>query len=169
MHLKSFTRKLRLLTIIFPLIALAGCWGNGSGPSSTPDAKRQVEGELVNSPVSGAQWGSGGESGLTVNGVFPYTEGDTVTFSVGDIILGVDGVTVDAARTLTPVELTGSRTPVEQAATNMFVFLQTIDENSPNSADGILITAATRDAFLGQSLNFDTDSVTFTDDFQDAT
>ena len=40
MHLKSFTRKLRLLTIIFPLIALAGCWGNGSGPSSTPDAKR---------------------------------------------------------------------------------------------------------------------------------
>jgi len=40
MHLKSFTRKLRLLTIIFPLIALAGCWGNGSGPSSTNDAKR---------------------------------------------------------------------------------------------------------------------------------
>jgi len=39
MHLKSFMRKLRLLTIIFPLIALAGCWGNGSGPSSTPDAK----------------------------------------------------------------------------------------------------------------------------------
>jgi hypothetical protein len=39
MPLKSFTRKLRLLTIIFPLIALAGCWGNGSGPSSTNDAK----------------------------------------------------------------------------------------------------------------------------------
>ena len=39
MHLKSFTRKLRLLTIIFPLIVLAGCWGNGSGPSSTSDGK----------------------------------------------------------------------------------------------------------------------------------
>jgi beta-glucanase (GH16 family) len=166
MHLKSNMRKLCQLTIIFPFIVLAGCWGNGSGPSSTSDAKREVVGALVNSPVSGAEWASGDESGLTVNGDYPYTEGDTVTFSVGGITLGVDGVTVDGARTLTPVELTGSRTPVEQAATNMFVFLQTIDENSPNSDDGILISAATRLAFAGQSLNFATDSVTFTNDFQ---
>ena len=132
MHLKSNMRKLCQLAIIFPFIVLAGCWGSGSGPSSTSDAKREVVGALVNSPVTGAEWASGGESGLTVSGDYPYTEGDTVTFSVGGITLGVDGVTVDGARTLTPVELTGSRTPVDQAATNMFVFLQTIDDNSPN-------------------------------------
>ena len=174
MHSKSFTHLSRLLTISVLSMVLMGCFGDGDGPQKIPGLQRDPVppvlkvGVLVNTEVTGATWeSSGGESGLTEDGEYPYFEGETVTFSVGDITLGVFGVTVDSAALLTPVELTGSLTPLAQAATNMFVFLQTIDENSPNSADGIQISQATRDAFAGQSLNFDSDSATFTDDFQD--
>ena len=169
MHSYFLSRLLRLLTIIIPAIVLIGCIGSGgSGPNSVSGAPRPPQaGLLVNSNVTGAQWEtSGGESGLTDDGEYSYERGETVTFSVGDIVLGVLGVTVDAASVLTPVELTGSTNPTDQAATNLYVFLQTIDENSPNSADGILITAATRAAFAGQTLNFNSDSATFTADFQ---
>ena len=83
MHIKSFIRQLRLLTIIFPLIVLAGCFSDGSGPDKVRDAAppppQEVEGVLVNTPVSGAQWGPGESDLTTVNGKFPYTEGDTVS------------------------------------------------------------------------------------------
>ncbi len=169
MQSRASISLMRLLAIIIPAIVLTGC--GGSGPDSIAGAPRPppapLAGLLVNSNVTGAEWEtSGGESVLTDDGNYPFNPGETVTFSVGDIILGVAGVTVDAADLLTPVELTGSTTPTDQAATNMHVFLQTIDENSPNSADGIQITQATRDAFAGQSLNFASDSATFTDDLQ---
>jgi len=55
-----------------------------------------------------------------------------------------------------------------EAATNLIVFLQSIDEDSPNAANGILISEATRLAAVGQTLDFtsptfDTDVVTVVD------
>jgi beta-glucanase (GH16 family) len=156
---------LRLFLIVCLLGALAGCFGDGRGDKKISDAAPAAEaGILVNAAVSGAAFATRTQSGLTgAGGQFTYARGEDITFTVGTIDLG----TVQAAEILTPVELTGSNTPVDQSATNMFVFLQTIDENSPDYDDGIEISAATRTALEGQELNFDTDSETFTNNLQD--
>jgi beta-glucanase (GH16 family) len=106
---------------------------------------------LVNAPVSGAEFKTPTQSGLTeAGGQFPYQTGENVTFTVGTIFLG----TVQAADIITPVELTGSAVPTTAAATNMLVFLQSIDSDSPNYGNGISISAATRAAAEGLTLNF---------------
>ncbi|MGB5718988.1 MAG: glycoside hydrolase family 16 protein [Gammaproteobacteria bacterium] len=106
---------------------------------------------LVNAPVSGAEFKTPSQSGLTeAGGQFPYLTGENVTFTVGTISLG----TVQAADIITPVELTGSAAPTTAAATNMLVFLQSIDSDSPNYGNGISISAATRAAAEGLTLNF---------------
>ena len=97
MHLKSFTRKLRLLTIIFPLIALAGCWGNGSGPSSTNDSRpplppppplrdSAVDGGFEPSDETGmpnAVNGNSGGCGAGNLGAWPYFNCNFVTSTLG--------------------------------------------------------------------------------------
>ena len=135
MPMISLMRVLRLFLTLSLLGLLAGCFGDGRGDKKVSDAPAAAEaGILLNTAVSGAAFATRTQSGLTgAGGQFTYARGEDITFTVGTIDLG----TVQAAEILTPVELTGSRTPIDQSATNMFVFLQTIDENSPNSADGI--------------------------------
>jgi len=166
MPMKPFMHVLRLFLIVCLLGALAGCFGDGRGDKKISDAARapMVEsGVLLNAAVSGAAFATPTQSGLTgIGGQFAYALGEDITLTVGGIDLG----TVQASEIITPVELTGSTTPVDQPAKNMFVFLQTIDENSPNYDDGIEISAATRTALEGQFLDFGTDSVTFTNDLQ---
>ena len=155
MHSKSILHLSRLLTISVLSLVLMGCWGNGDGPSGVPDARPPpplaLVGMLVNAPVSGAEFETPTQSGLTeAGGQFPYLTGENVTFTVGTIFLG----TVQAADIITPVELTGSAVPTAAAATNMLVFLQSIDSDSPNYGNGISISAATRAAAEGLTLNF---------------
>ena len=83
------------------------------------------------------------------DGTFEYSLFDQVSFSIGDIDLG----TAAGAPYLTPVEMTNSPDPTAQAALNMLIFLQSVDVDS-NPDNGIRITAATREAAVGQSLNF---------------
>jgi hypothetical protein len=90
------TRSLRLFTALLPLTVLAGC-GGGSGPEPIPGRPQPIQtGVLLDSPVSGVSWETaGGSSGLTnAQGEFTYRQPEsgsfteTVTFSVGDIVLG---------------------------------------------------------------------------------
>ena len=85
-----------------------------------------LTGLLLNSPVEGVAFQTDTQSGITnAAGEFQYLDGEMVTFSIGDIVLG----TVLGAPIITPVELTGSADPTVQAATNLLVFLQSIDED----------------------------------------
>ena len=109
-----------------------------------------LTGILVNAPVEGVTFETATQSGITnADGEFRYLAGEMITFSVGDIILG----TVPAAPIITPVELTGSIDPTVQIATNVLVFLQSIDADSVHS-NGITISAATQAAAVGQNLVF---------------
>jgi len=117
-----------------------------------------LTGVLVNSAVEGVTFQTATQSGITNGfGEFQYQAGEMVTFSIGDIILG----TVEGADIITPVELTGSFDPTNQAATNLLVFLQSIDEDEIHS-NGITISAATQTDAVGQSLDFTLDSAAFT-------
>ncbi len=55
---------------------------------------------------------------------------------------------------VTAVELTSSFSPVDRAALNQLVFLQSIDADS-NPSNGITISEATQAAAIGQELDFD--------------
>ena len=151
------TRHLRLFTLPIMLTVLAAC-GGGSGPEAVPATPRpSLTGILVDSPLSGVTWETAeGRSGLTnPAGEFNYTVSsgsftDTITFSIGDIVLG----TVPGAPYISMVELTSSFSPTDRAVLNQLVFLQSIDaDQNPNN--GIEVTEATRDAAIGRTLDFD--------------
>ncbi|MGD8583361.1 MAG: family 16 glycosylhydrolase, partial [Gammaproteobacteria bacterium] len=117
-----------------------------------------LTGVLLDSPVEGVTFQTATQSGVTnAMGEFKYQAGETITFSLGDIVLG----TVKGAAIITPVELTGSFDPTNQAATNLLVFLQSIDEDEFH-ANGITVSAATQAAAVGQALDFDLSSTEFT-------
>jgi beta-glucanase (GH16 family) len=117
-----------------------------------------LTGVLLDSPVEGVTFQTATQSGVTnVAGEFQYQAGEMVTFSIGDIVLG----TVQGADIITAVELTGSFDPTDQAATNLLVFLQSIDEDQ-NFSNGITISAATQAAAVGQALDFNLSSSAFT-------
>ena len=140
------------------VVVLAGC-GDGDGPERVPGTPQpSLTGVLVDSPVAGVAWStSGGGSGLTTDdGEFSYVQPEsgtfieTVTFSIGDIVLG----TVPGAAFVTAVELTSSFAPTDRAATNMLVFIQSIDSDG-DPTNGITISEATREAAVGRTLDFD--------------
>jgi len=82
---------------------LLGCGGGGGDPVNTQtlgDATQQ--GIFVDSPVEGLRFLSATQSGMTdSNGAFLYQEGETVSFYVGDILLG----NILGAETVTPPRL----------------------------------------------------------------
>ena len=149
---------IRLLTVMIPVIGLTAC-GDGSGPTGIPGTPQpELTGVLVDSPVAGVAWESfSGKSGLTGGaGKFRYTELasgtfiDTVTFSIGNIVLG----RVPGAPYISVVELTNSFAPTDRAAVNQLVFLQSIDADQ-NPSNGITVSDATRAAAVGQTLDWD--------------
>ncbi len=154
---------LRTVAFIAVSALLVGC-GNGSGQQGVAGTPQPtLTGVLVDSPVSGVTWkASGGSSGVTNSlGEFQYVQPEagtyveTVTFSVGDIVLGtVPGIPFKGERLyVTAVELTGSIDPLDLAATNQLVFIQSIDSDS-DPTNGITISEATQAAAIGQTLDF---------------
>ena len=163
MHVDSPSHFLRRVAVLGLFSLLAGC-GNGDGQQSVPGTPQPVlTGVLVDSPVSGVTWKtSGGRSGVTsTSGEFEYTQPEsgtyveTVTFSIGDIVLGtVPGIPFKGERLyVSAVELTGSIDPLDRAATNQLVFIQSIDSDS-NPSNGITISEVTQAAAIGQTLDF---------------
>jgi hypothetical protein len=157
-------RLMRLLSIVLSAIVLVAC-GNGGGKESVPGTPQPtLTGVLVDSPVSGVTWEtSTGNSGLTSDlGEFQYTQPEsgtfveTVTFSIGDIVLGtVPGIPFKGDRLyVTAVELTNSFDPLDRAATNMLVFIQSIDSDG-DPTNGITISDAAREAAVDETLDFD--------------
>ncbi len=122
------------------------------------DLPAPLIGLLVDMPVEGVTFSSETQSGITNSaGEFLYLPGEMVTFTVGDILLG----TVLGAPIITPLELTGSANPTDQAAINQLVFLQSIDSDMTPS-NGITISAASQAEAIGLSLDFTLGSAAFT-------
>lgn len=105
--------------------ALAAC-GGGSTPtaSSTPTADSVAT--FIDSPVAGLAFKSERRSGLTDrNGNFPYQPGETLTFSVGNLVLGSVTPTGDK---VTPLQLApGAADASDPRVTRMLRALQSMD------------------------------------------
>ena len=147
MQFNRLSSGFRLAILVIFAVLVSSC-GSGDGEDSLSDPLQT--GLLLDSRVSGVSYQTASLSGITnANGEFAYNLNETVTFSIGDIVLG----TVSGDSFITPVELTGSSGPLDQPAINMMVFLQSIDQDQDPS-NGITVTSASRNLAVGASLDF---------------
>ena len=112
-------------------------------------------GVLLDSKVMGVTYTTPTHTGLTdANGTFQFQPGETITFSLGGIVLGQ----ATGNRIMTPLDL--SETGNIDETTNVLRLLQTLDADS-NPDNGILITESVRTRAEDVSLDFNVSSDAF--------
>ena len=134
-----------------PLFAACGGGGGGSPPPTNTTPPPVVEmGVFIDSPVQGLTYQSGTAAAGTTdaNGMFDYTVGETLSFSVGGVQLGT---LPDGKPLITPNDFGA-------ATENIARFLQTLDADGEH-INGIDLTAAAT-ALANTAL----DASTFTSD-----
>lgn len=147
----------RMLAGCVLTLLLAGCGGSG-GDSGNGGTSASV-GRFVDSAVEGVSYttSSGGSGTTDAEGNLNYLPGDTVTFSIGDLVLG----SCLGQELITPADITSG----SDAELNLARFLQTIDDDG-DPDNGITVTAAVAgeiDSVLagGAVIDFSLDSVSF--------
>ena len=128
------------LAIMAALTApLAGCLGGGGG--SDDDS---ASGVFVDSPVAGLNYSGTRTAASTTSdtGEFVYRGSETVTFAIGDLVLG----SAPGGAMLTPLDIvSGAVDASDQRVTNMLVLLQTLDADGDLN-NGIQLTEQIRSA-----------------------
>jgi len=145
------TKIVGSLTLGLSIVLLTACGGGGSSDSGDGPGV-EATGYFVDSAVEGMRYeASSGISGVTdAAGAFLYEAGDTVTFYIGDIVVGQ----AQGAGVLTPVALvSGAADETNPTVVNIARFLQSLDSDS-NPDNGITIAAAVATAATGQSVDF---------------
>lgn len=137
---------IKSIVLTASILTLSAC-GGGDG-ETTPS---ELQGVFLDSAVAGLAYSSGSLSGTTgAEGSFLYEQGATITFKVGDIVVG----TANGQAVMTPVSLVpGAVDENDPTVTNIVQFLLTIDDDG-DPANGIQITPAISTAATGQSLDF---------------
>jgi hypothetical protein len=119
-------------------IAFGGGLLNDCSKSNT-SSKKISNGYFVDSPVGGARFVSGNQSGKTgTDGSFTYEEGEPITFYVGGLKLGSAS---SGAKFITPIDLVSGGSILNDNVINITAFLLSLDENNIYS-DGIKISSA---------------------------
>ena len=143
------------LWLLLPLFAACGGGGGSTPPIDTTPPPVVVEmGVFIDSPVQGLTYQSGSAAAGTTdaNGMFDYTAGETLSFSVGAVQLGTlpDGMPL-----VTPNDFGA-------ATENVARFLQTLDADGEhiNGIDLIAAATALADTELDASA-FTADRTTF--------
>ncbi|MEE9911873.1 MAG: hypothetical protein K4571_09120 [Deltaproteobacteria bacterium] len=136
---------------VFLVALIMGCSSLGLSVSDTPVA---LKGVFMDSPVGGLNYSTPTLKGVTkADGIFEYAAGETVTFSVGSLVLG----SAAGKPVVTPVDLVpGAKGAADQRVVNISVLLQTLDQNG-DAADGIMISekAASFVSQYGKDIKFD--------------
>lgn len=164
--------RISVAALLLPLLGGAECafvatsGGHPSDPNQDPPNGLVVviDGRLVDGPVEGVKYRSGGLSGITgPNGEFQFVEGGTVQFSIGEIVIGdaVPGKTL-----MTPLDLVPDSDIDTPAVINIARLLQSLDAVPGDNR--ITISASVRNgarlsnveiAAAIESLDFDDDTV----------
>ena len=151
------------ILIVAVTIGLIGCGGGGGdgGGSNSALVSGVQEGVFVDSPVQGLHYETNTQSGTTdANGKFFYKEGETVTFSMGDLVLGE----AMAASVMTPIDMVPDATDeTHPTVTNMIRFMQTLDEDN-NLDNGIFLPPYVMEELQGRQIDFNMDPVEFEND-----
>jgi len=163
----TILNKYKRLALSFLLLAtLATTTACSGGGSSSPAASVDNPGSLlsgvfVDAPVEGLNYQTDTiKDGITdENGTFMYHEGETVTFMIGDLMLG----SAPGNDIMTPIDLVPeAMDETDPTVINICRLLQSLDWDGDLS-NGIMITKIMRDAISGM-IDFTQDVSTFNDD-----
>lgn len=140
-----------------------GDGGNGDGGGDDNPPVAAATGVFVDAPVAGLSYTTSSDvSGVTdAEGRYSYNVGDTVTFSIGNLVIG----SVPAQGIVTPMTVASALVAdtgndAETVAENLLMLLQSLDANGdPN--DGITFTPAIRDAIAANSIDLSAANSTF--------
>ncbi|MBN1662454.1 MAG: carboxylesterase family protein [Deltaproteobacteria bacterium] len=148
----KFCRTSLLVLLLLGFISFMGCSSSSDGPVPT--------GVFTDSPVSGLNYRTSHINDVTDgDGKFKYDVGATVTFSIGDLVLG----SAAGAAQLTPLSITpGAAAASDTAVNNKLILLQTLDADGDLN-NGIQITGAIRAIVSANaaSINFNQETTTF--------
>jgi hypothetical protein len=164
--------KIKLILALTFILALAAC-GGGSSSSSSNTVSTGIFTDA--GPVSGMQYQTATQSGVTdSNGQYSYLPGETITFKVGNIVLG-QAVAGSAMNAFTLVGMTPPLTSLGvttnapngrlfQQAINISLFLQTLDTDT-NPQNGIAISSQAIELAASTTINFNQKYQVFSDSF----
>lgn len=129
-----------IATALATAAALTACGGGGGAASASGPTAVAT---FIDAPVEGLSYRSASRSGLTdSHGNFPYTPGETITFSVGNLVLG--SVTVTGNK-VTPLQIVpDAASASDPRVTRILRALQTLDSDG-DLANGIQISAWARE------------------------
>ncbi len=128
-------------------LMLISC-GGSSDPASDPS--EVLSGIFTDAIVSGVSYVTETRSGFTnAKGEYDYVPGETVTFSIGGIVLGSSS----AGPVVTPLSLVGTSDVTNPVAINIVRLLMSLDtDGNPNN--GIQITEKTRNSATDAVIDF---------------
>lgn len=136
-------------------LLLSACGGGSSGVSTgsaegTESSNEPQTGRFVDSAVEGLQYTTGTESGFTgADGSYSFLVGQSVTFSIGDIVLP----TVPATELITPLSVFSTDEITDTRVMNLAVLLQTLDTDG-DPVGGITISADAIASATGLEVDF---------------
>jgi hypothetical protein len=145
-------QSIAIISSVMATLLMVGCGGSGSSDSSSnssaPAGGTTSVATFIDSPVSGLGFDTSSESNLTdSNGNFRYTEGESVTFHIGNLYLGsakpVNGK-------ITPLDLINSNNISDTKVVRMLQTLQTLDSDG-DPTNGITIDPSVTATLKGQS------------------
>ncbi|MDQ8035968.1 MAG: esterase-like activity of phytase family protein, partial [Pedobacter sp.] len=148
--------RMKLLSVAVVASLLAAC---GSDDDNKTAANAST-GVFLDSAVSGISYKGSQNSGVTgSNGEYNYSPGETITFSVGGVVLGSAKGTGKLLLKDLDNGLDGSGQP-SNVSVNRAIFLQTLDEDG-DASNGIQISSGTRDKLKSAVVGFSQDSASF--------
>ena len=151
-------KKIIYALSICGLLTACGSDSSNDNPTVTPPTSNTKIGVLTDGPVSGVSYSINGITKQTnAQGEFEYLEGDTVRFSLGQVLLGE----VIASERITPLELADN----EQSRLNLLIFLQSLDQNNDHS-DGIQISETVINTLNNTQVDFSSSTTDFSSALQ---
>jgi len=151
----GFKKSINSISIFFAIASvflLISCNGGGGGNGSNDQVKQGI---FIDSPVQGVEFSTVSQSGITDSqGAFNFKQGETITFSLGGIVLGH----ATAKETMTPIDLVqGATDEMNPTVTNICRLLQSLDVDN-NLDNGIQITQEIIDEIQGLDIDFNASS-----------
>jgi hypothetical protein len=134
------------------LLTLTACGGGGGSDSTTATAIETVStGVFIDSAVEGLQYETATQSGTTNSlGEYDYLAGETVTFSIGGIVLG----STIAGPVVTPLSLVPDATSaINPVVTNIVRLLLSLDSDG-DPDNGITISSEVTTAANDLAVDF---------------
>jgi len=151
-----------MLACYLSALFITGCGGSGGGSTTpaaatptTPVTPAASVGVFLDSAVAGLHYETETQTGVSNSaGEFNYVPGETITFSIGDVILG----SALALPVMTPLNLvTGATDASHPVVNNIVRLLLTLDVDG-NPENGIEISVEVNDAAVGQFIDFKADN-----------